>query len=106
VLMSRREAELCKDEADDDLYSYTSVRPVKCNDMLYPPRGLAHYDLSSLSCGLFVHYEHYIGVATDVFQETKCLETQAKCEGMTPSFHVILDWVITQLHLNPNIAKC
>ena len=52
VLMSHREAEICKDEAEEDSYSYTSVHPVKCDDMLYPPRGLAHYDLSSLSCGL------------------------------------------------------
>ena len=82
VLMSRKEAELCKDESEDESYSYTSVKPVKCNDRLYPPRGLAHYDHSSLSCGFFVHYDHFIDVATDVFQETKCLETQAKCEDI------------------------
>jgi len=103
---SCNEPEAFKEETDDDSYSYTEIIPVKCSNTLIPPRGLANYDLTTLSCGLFVHYDHFIGVATDVFQETKCLEIQAKCEGLTPSFHLVLDWVITQLRDNPNMAKC
>jgi hypothetical protein len=96
-----------KDESEDDSPSSdTSVHEVVCNDKVNPPRGLAHFDLASLSCGFFVRYDQFIGGATDVYQETKCLETQVQCEGLTPNFRVVLDWVVTQLRLNPNMATC
>ena len=92
MLLSQHATGSCKDEAEDDSPSSdTSVHEVVCNDKLYPPRGLAHFDLASLSCGFFVRYDQFIGVATDVFQETKCLELQSQCEGLTPNFRIVLD---------------
>ena len=89
---------------DDSSSSSTEFREVECDNKVFPPGGVSGYDQDTLSVGLFNQYQRYLGEAFDVFQETKCLPSEATADGMVPSFTKVLNWVIIQIRSNPEIS--
>jgi hypothetical protein len=109
-------ASLVKDTIDatdvgaDNSYNTLGAQPVTqfSAEVLeeVPGCSTGSYDIQSLSCGLFAHYDKLIGEPHDVYKFSNTLDKQKAELGKKPDFRKIIEWVCEQVIKNPAITTC